>query len=70
MTTVTLTQAECKALYEIIDQLSGFNAGNVFAGETDDPKDPIVSACAKVFMAAGKNVPANVRAALTQPATA
>ena len=65
MTTITLTAEECKALHELIDQLSGGNPENVFAWDgTDDLADATTRAAAKVFMAAGRDVPANVRAAL------
>lgn len=57
-TEITLTVAECRALYELIDQLSGFNAENVFGGEdVVDASDPTTSACIKVFRAAGRDVP-------------
>lgn len=59
---VTLTTEECKAIYDLIDQLSGGNAGNVFSGYNDpldpiDPDDPTITSCAKIFGAAGENVP-------------
>ncbi len=49
---------EAKALHELIDQLSGWNAANVFAWDgTDDLADPGISACAKIFEAAGQRTP-------------
>jgi len=62
---ITLTVEECKALYELIDSLSGCNAGNVFGWDgSDDLSDPTTSACAKVFRAAGKEVPKELRQAM------
>lgn len=53
--TVTLTVEECKALYTLIDELSGGGASNVFAyGGADDPDNPTVSACVKVYSKAGR----------------
>jgi hypothetical protein len=52
---ITLTAEECKALYNLINDLSGDCACNVFAyGGDDEPDDPRVSACVKVYVAAGK----------------
>jgi hypothetical protein len=59
---VTLSEAECKALFDLISDLSGHNPENVFAWNgADDPKDPQCSACAKVYQAAGRRVPDNLR---------
>lgn len=57
--TVTLTVAECKALHEIIRELSGDNPHGVFTWKEyeDDPRDPKISACVKVYRAAGQRVP-------------
>jgi hypothetical protein len=60
---VTLTGAECEALFDLISDLSGHNPENVFAWNgADDPTDPLCSACAKVYQAAGRRVPDNLRA--------
>lgn len=58
---VTLTTEECKAIYELIDQLSGFNPGNVFAWDgTDSMDDPTTSGCVRIFREAGKEIPDNL----------
>jgi hypothetical protein len=55
-TKIELTKAECKAVYEVIDQLSGSNPENVFANDgTDDPENPVISAFVKIFKAAGRS---------------
>ena len=55
---VMLSMSECKALYDLISQLSGCNPENVFSWDgTDDLGDPAVSACAKVYRAIGRKVP-------------
>lgn len=51
-----LTVEECEALYELIDSETGGNAENVF-GDEPDPDDVTSVACAKVFAAAGREVP-------------
>lgn len=54
----TLTKEECEGIYEIIDILSGYNAGNAFVWDgTDDPNDPGTRAVAKIFKAIGREVP-------------
>lgn len=59
--TVTLTSAECEAVYSLIDGLSGGNPENVFSPEkNDDPKNPTVSACVKIFIAAEAYVPTHL----------
>lgn len=58
---VELSKEECKALHDLIGMLSGHNPENVFAWDgSDDPADPIISACVKVYRAAGRNVPKNL----------
>jgi hypothetical protein len=58
MPDVTLTEAECKALHDLIGQLAGGNPENVFAWDgTDDAADPTTAACVKVYRAAGKSIP-------------
>ena len=55
---VFLTKEECLALYELIDQLSGFNASSVFAWDgSDSVKSTTTAACAKVFLLAGREIP-------------
>ena len=55
---VELSQEECKALYDLIDGLSGGNPENVFAWDgTDSLDDPTTSAAAKVFTGAGRSIP-------------
>ena len=57
-TDVTLTAAECKALYRLISDVSGHNPEYVFSWDgTDDPHDPMTAACAKIYRAAGARVP-------------
>ncbi len=59
---IILTKEECKELYSLIDSLSGCNAGNVFAWDgTDDPNDPGISACVKVFRMVGARIPDNCK---------
>lgn len=54
--TVSFTTEECRALYDTIDELSGFNPGNVFAwDETDDIEFAVVRAHAKLYVAAGRS---------------
>ena len=55
---IHLTTEECRAVYELIDILSGGNAANVFAWDgTDDSTDPEISAMTQIFLAAGQRVP-------------
>lgn len=64
MDAIPFSQAECMALYELIDQLSGGSPENVFRWDgTDDATNPTASACAKVFRAAGRAVPASLEGA-------
>ena len=57
-TGVVLSETECKALYDLIDELSGGNARNVFAWDgTDSLKSFTTTACEKVYKTAGKEVP-------------
>ncbi len=59
---ITLSTEECEALYGLINQLSGCNAGNVFLGaEPIDILDPTISACVKVYREAGKGVPDDLK---------
>lgn len=65
--TLTLTAAECRALYDLIDMLSGGNANGVFGEEMPGGLDDDTSrACAKVFAAAGRRVPDWVEAELEE----
>lgn len=58
---VQFSPAEARALYDLIDGLSGGNAGNVFAWDgTDDPADPATAACVKILRAVGKPLPENL----------
>lgn len=60
---IILSTAECTALFETLEQLTGGNPENVFAWDgSDDPDDPTTSAWAKVFVAAGRSVPTVLRA--------
>lgn len=55
---VTLNTEECKAIHELIDQLSGGNPENAFSHDGDnDPTCSMMSACAKVYNAAGRSIP-------------
>lgn len=57
-----MTEAEMKALYDLIEQLSGGNAENVFAWDgSDDASDPTTSACVKLFKAKGVRLPDNLK---------
>lgn len=59
---MTITLSEAKALYETLDETTGGNADNVFAWDgSDSPSDPGLSAWAKVFIAAGRPVPEEMR---------
>lgn len=59
---VILTCEEAREIYKLIDELSGGNARDSFAWEgLDDPADVRTTALAKVFKAAGKPVPQNLR---------
>lgn len=56
----TLTEEEAKAIYDIIDELSGGNAANVFSWDGDDDmNDPKTTGLVKIFKAAEKDVPDN-----------
>jgi len=65
---IQLTEEECKAVYEVVDQLSGCNPEYVFSyfvtGEEDDPADPTASAFAKIYKAAGQQIPPNLEETL------
>lgn len=56
-----LTLAEAKAVYELIDQLSGGNPENVFAWDgSDDWESPLTRAMVKLFRECKRKVPANL----------
>lgn len=58
---VTLTPDEAEAIYELIDELSGGNADNVFANDGTDTLDDVrTRAAAKVFKAAGEDIPSDL----------
>lgn len=62
-TVVMFTDEELRAIYALIEQLSGFNPESVFAWDgTDSCEDPTTSAMAKLFEATGHSVPEEVRA--------
>ncbi len=53
-----LDEEEAKAVYEVMDQLSGGNPGGIFNwGGLDDPAHPQTSAFVKIYKLAGKPVP-------------
>jgi hypothetical protein len=55
---VTLSKEECAAIHELIGQLSGHNPENVFSHDGDnDPNEPMMSACAKIYNASGHSIP-------------
>jgi len=54
---VTLSTEECKAIHELIDQLSGGNPESVFTWEDDSLHDPICAACVKIYREAGEPTP-------------
>ncbi len=58
---VELSPKECRAIYNLIDQLSGGNPEYAFppnvGGGPNDIADPQVSACAKIYAAAGQGIP-------------
>jgi hypothetical protein len=62
---IILTREECKAIHSTVSELSGCNPEYVFSaysvGEEDDPNDPNARAFAKVYQAAGRQVPDNLR---------
>jgi hypothetical protein len=59
---INLTKEECKAVYELIGHLSGGNPEYAFANDgSDDMADPMVSACVKIYRAAGGAVPKTLR---------
>jgi hypothetical protein len=50
-----LTTEECRALYDLLEQLSGHSPENVFALDgTDSMEDITTRACVKLFCAAGR----------------
>lgn len=52
---LTFTPEELKALFELIDSLSGGNVGNVFLYDgSDSLDDPTTSAMVKLFRAVGR----------------
>lgn len=61
---IQLTEEECKSVYTMIEMLSGSNPEYVFAqfscGEADDPEDPSARAFAKIYKAAGQEIPDNL----------
>jgi hypothetical protein len=55
---LTLTRAEAKALFDIIDNLTGGSPENLFDWEEgDNPADPDTSALLKLFTFCGQDVP-------------
>ena len=61
---LTLSSGEAAALFDIIDQLSGFSPENVFAWDgSDSLEDTTTRAAAKLFKAAGRSVPEECRGA-------
>lgn len=61
---MTLTTEEAKALFDVVNDLSGHNPENVFqGGGKDDPADPWVRAFVKLYEAAGRHylVPEHLR---------
>ena len=55
---MTLTTEEAKALYQLIEILTGGNAHSAFAWDgTDSVDDPMTSATVKLYLAAGEDVP-------------
>lgn len=65
MDAITLTRAEAVALFDLIDELSGGNAGNVFAHDGKDSlDDALTSAAVKLFRAKGRerSLPDNLKA--------
>ena len=62
---IQLSEDECKAVHEMVAMLSGQNPEYVFnyygAGEEDDPEDPSSTAFAKIYHAAGRQIPPNLR---------
>lgn len=65
---VTLTTEECKAIYELMGDLSGCNPEYVFAWDgTDDPNCVITRAAAKLYKAAGKRIPKEMEEVVNEP---
>lgn len=61
---ILLSTEECKCLCEIIDELSGSNAENVFCWDgPNDWRHPRTSATAKIFFEAGRDIPRELREA-------
>jgi hypothetical protein len=59
---VLLSKAEAKAVLELLDMATGGNVESVFAWDgRDDPTDPGISGCAKLFRAAGRAAPAHLK---------
>lgn len=57
-----LTEEEAKEIYAVIDELSGFNARDCFAWDgTDSLKNTRTRALAKLFRAAGRDVPDSLK---------
>jgi len=55
---LVLTREEAAAIYDIINELSGFNPENVFAWDgTDSLDDAPTRASAKLYKAVGRSVP-------------
>lgn len=62
MKTITLTAQECAALHDLIYCLSGGNPEYAFDWDgPNDPRDPGLAACAKVYHAAGRRIPDDLR---------
>lgn len=58
---ITLNEAEARAVFDLIDGLSGGSPENAFAWDgTDDPSDPTTRAMVKIFKACGRAVPENL----------
>lgn len=59
---ITLTTEECKAIHNLIAQLTGGNPENVFDWDgPNDRADPYMTALAKIYLAAGADVPDNLK---------
>lgn len=55
---VHLTKEECRGIYDLIDELSGGNAGNCFGWNgSDSIEDTQTRAIAKIFVGCNKDTP-------------
>lgn len=60
-----LTVAEARAIYDLIDSLSGGNPENFFTWDGSDTlEDAATRAMVKVFRCAGREVPTNLEVVL------